>query len=158
MKDCVHNDELKEPDDIQDLAVCLVTQSCPTLCDPTDCNTPGFSVLGDSPGKNTGVGCHALLQGIFPTQVSHIAGKFLYRLSHPRSPRKPEWVAWPLGDLHFPGFELGSPALQEDSRPAELPRKSLVVKTVIHTEPSCLVCWHLVAKLGNDHLITSTLL
>ena len=27
-------------------------------------------------GKNTGVGCHALLQGIFPTQVSHIAGGF----------------------------------------------------------------------------------
>ena len=25
-------------------------------------------VHGDSPGKNTGVGCHALLQGIFPTQ------------------------------------------------------------------------------------------
>ena len=31
---------------------------------------PGFSVHGDSPGKNTGVGCHALLQGIFPTQGS----------------------------------------------------------------------------------------
>ena len=29
---------------------------------------PGSSVHGDSPGKNTGVGCHALLQGIFPTQ------------------------------------------------------------------------------------------
>ena len=29
----------------------------------------------DSPGKNTGVGCHALLQGIFPTQVSCIAGR-----------------------------------------------------------------------------------
>ena len=29
---------------------------------------PGPSVLGGSPGKNTGVGCHALLQGIFPTQ------------------------------------------------------------------------------------------
>ena len=28
----------------------------------------GSSVHGDSPGKNTGVGCHALLQGIFPTQ------------------------------------------------------------------------------------------
>ena len=26
------------------------------------------SVHGDSPGKNTGVGCHALLQGIFLTQ------------------------------------------------------------------------------------------
>ena len=32
---------------------------------------PGFSVHGDFPGKNTGVGCHALLQGIFPTQGSN---------------------------------------------------------------------------------------
>ena len=39
-----------------------------TLCDPMDCSLPGSSVRGDSPGKNTGVGCHALLQGIFPTQ------------------------------------------------------------------------------------------
>ena len=30
----------------------------------------GSSVHGDSPGVNTGVGCHALLQGIFPTQGS----------------------------------------------------------------------------------------
>ena len=34
-----------------------------------DCSPPGSSVHGDSPGENTGVGCHALLQGIFPTQV-----------------------------------------------------------------------------------------
>ena len=27
-----------------------------------DCSPPGSSVHGDSPGKNTGVGCHALLQ------------------------------------------------------------------------------------------------
>ena len=45
--------------------LCLVTQSCPTPCDPMDCN---FSVHGDSPGKNAGVCCHVLLQGIFPTQ------------------------------------------------------------------------------------------
>ena len=36
--------------------------------------------MGDSPGKNTGVGGHALLQGIFSTQgsnlVSRIAGRF----------------------------------------------------------------------------------
>ena len=38
------------------------------LCDPLDCGPPSSSVHGDSPGKNTGVGCHALLQGIFPTQ------------------------------------------------------------------------------------------
>ena len=41
----------------------LVAQSCPTLWGPMDCSPPGFSVHGDSPGKNTGVDCHALLQG-----------------------------------------------------------------------------------------------
>ena len=51
--------------------LCSVTQSCPTLCDPMDCSLPGSSVQGDSPGKNTGVGCCALLQGIFPTQGSN---------------------------------------------------------------------------------------
>ena len=43
--------------------MCLVTQLCPTLCSP-----PGSSVHGDYPSKNTGVGCHVLLQGTFPIQ------------------------------------------------------------------------------------------
>ena len=43
--------------------VCLITQSCATLCDPF-CSLPGSSVHGEFPGKNTGMGCHALLQGI----------------------------------------------------------------------------------------------
>ena len=47
---------------------CSVSKSCPTLCSPVNCSPPGFSVHGDFPGKNTGVGCHFLLQGIFPTQ------------------------------------------------------------------------------------------
>ena len=37
-------------------------QSCPTLCNPMDCSPPGSSVHEDSPGKNTRMGCHALLQ------------------------------------------------------------------------------------------------
>ena len=48
-------------------ACCLVAQSRPTLCDPTDSSMPGSSVHGDSPDKNTVVGCHFLLQGIFLT-------------------------------------------------------------------------------------------
>ena len=48
--------------------LCLVAQSCPTLCDLRDCNPPGYSVHGFSPGKNPRVSCHALLHGIFPTQ------------------------------------------------------------------------------------------
>ena len=48
-----------------------VAQSCPTLWDPMDCSPPGSSVHARL-GKNTGVGCHALLQGIFPTQGSNL--------------------------------------------------------------------------------------
>ena len=33
-----------------------------------DCSSPGSSGPWGSPSKNTGVGCHALLQGIFQTQ------------------------------------------------------------------------------------------
>ena len=44
----------------------------------------------DSPGKNTRVGCHAFLQGIFPTQGSNPGllhcRWILYRLSHQGSP------------------------------------------------------------------------
>ena len=41
---------------------------CLTLCDPVDSSLPGSSVHWDFPGKNTRVGYHFLLQGIFPTQ------------------------------------------------------------------------------------------
>ena len=49
--------------------VCMHAKS--PLCDPTDCSLPGASVHRYFPGQNTGVGCHALLQGIFPTQGSN---------------------------------------------------------------------------------------
>ena len=58
-----------------------------------DCCPPGSSVHGDSPGKNTGMGCLALLQGIFPTQGSN------------------------------PGIEPRSPALRADSLTTEPPGK-----------------------------------
>ena len=51
--------------------LCLAAQPCPAFCGPIDCSLPGSSVPGDSPGKNTGTGCHALLQGIFPTPGSN---------------------------------------------------------------------------------------
>ena len=46
----------------------LVTQSCLTLCDCMDYKPTRLLCPWSSPGKNTGVGCHALLQGIFPIQ------------------------------------------------------------------------------------------
>ena len=42
----------------------LVMQLCPTLHDSMNCSLPGSSVHEDSPGKNAGMGYHALLQGI----------------------------------------------------------------------------------------------
>ena len=73
-----------------------------TLCDTVNCSPPGSSVHGDSPGKNTGVDCYALLLGIFPTQglnpgLPHCR-KILYQLSHQESPRILEWVAYPFSD------------------------------------------------------------
>ena len=62
------------------MGVYLVAQFYPTLCGPMDCSLPGSFVYGFFPGKNTGVGCSAQLQGIFPTQgltqVSRTAGGF----------------------------------------------------------------------------------
>ena len=46
--------------------------SCVQLfCDPMDCTPPASSVHGISQAKNTRVGCHFLLHGIFPTQGSN---------------------------------------------------------------------------------------
>ena len=47
---------------------CVLTQSCLTLCDHKDCSPPRLLCPGDFPGKNSGMGCHFLLQRIFPTQ------------------------------------------------------------------------------------------
>ena len=53
-------------------------QSCPSLSEkPTR-----FLCPWDSPGKNTGVGCHALLQGIFLTQELNLGLLHLGRLYH----------------------------------------------------------------------------
>ena len=43
-----------------------------TRYDPVDCSSPGSSNHGHSPGKNTGVGSHFLLQGILSTQGSNL--------------------------------------------------------------------------------------
>ena len=69
----------------------LVTQSCPRLCDPHELQPPRLLCPWTSPGKNTGGGCHFLLQGIFLTQglnpsLLHCR-QILYHLNHQRSPK-----------------------------------------------------------------------
>ena len=80
--------------------MCLVSRLYPALCDLMDYSLPDSSVHGDSLGKNTGVGSHTLLQGIFPTQGSNLGFLhwrwILYQLSHQGNPRTLEWVAHPF--------------------------------------------------------------
>ena len=74
------------------LRVCSVAQSCPTLVWPHGLYPARLLCPWDFPGKNTGAGCHFLLQGIFPTQGSN--SHLLY---------------WQAGSL--PLSHLGSPTL-----------------------------------------------
>ena len=64
----------------QSAVLCLVTQLCPALCDLMDCSLLGFSVHGDSPGKNTElVAIPSSRESSQPrdrTQDSHVAGGF----------------------------------------------------------------------------------
>ena len=77
---------------------CLVTKSCPTLLQRHGLQLAKLLCPWDSPGKNTGVGCHALLQGIFPTQGIE--------------PMPPVWQAGSLQLSHQGHPKLKVPALK----------------------------------------------
>ena len=69
--------------------LCLVAQLCLTLCDLMDCSLPGSSVHGDSPGKNTGVGCPP--PGDLPNPVIELRSPALQADSLPAKPQgKPQ--------------------------------------------------------------------
>ena len=76
------------------------------FCDPMDCPLPGFSVHEISQVRNTGVGCHAFLQGIFLTQGSNPS--FLYLL-HCR------WILyhWAIGEATY-NQNAATPMRQEE--------------------------------------------
>ena len=71
-----------------------------------DCSLPGSSV--DSPGKNTGVGCRFLPQGIFLTQGSNLGllhcREILYQLSYKGSPEENIHLYKCLGTKVHEGF------------------------------------------------------
>ena len=80
----------------------LVTKSCLTLVTPWTV-APQFLCPWDSPGKNTGEGCHFLLQGIFQTQASGLlqGRQILYWLSCREAgsflawhPKRTGWTIW----------------------------------------------------------------
>ena len=104
-----------------------VTQSCPTVCGPTD-----YTVHGILPAR--------ILEWVdFPfsrgssqpwehrTHVSHIASRFFTSWATQKA--KEHWSGHPIAspvDLPAPGIKPGFPALQADSLPTELSEKPIV--------------------------------
>ena len=78
-------------------------QPCPTLCDPTEGSPPRLPHPWDSPGKNTGVGCHFLLQCMKVKSESEVAQSCV-TLSNPMDCSLPGRLLHPW---HFPGKSTG---------------------------------------------------
>ena len=101
---------------------CLVTQSCPSLCNPLDCNPPGSSALGIFQPRILQSVAIFLLQGLFPTQGSNLSllcllhcMQILYPLSHWGSPPRktlasqtpPLVMAGQTQQCHMPSGQKG---------------------------------------------------
>ena len=79
-----------EPKTLLKLVMCVCVPSRSDASDSLpDCSLPGSSVHGDSPGRNTGGGCHAPLQGILPTQRSNPSVLWLLHWQVGSLPRAP---------------------------------------------------------------------
>ena len=117
--------------------------SCVRLCNPRDCNPPGSSVL---PGKNTGVGCHFLLQGIFPIQGSNLC---LLCLLHwqvgylpPGPPRKPQSTTMVIDKLEN---QQRNKTNKTDSQTSLF--SSWMLDCSHHHPPAAILSFHLSIKL-----------
>ena len=88
-----HHDQCSSPTDKEQISLDFsgywqreahskLLQWCPTLCDCMDCSPPGSSVHGILQARIPELGCHFLLQGIFPNHGSnpHLESQFLGRL------------------------------------------------------------------------------
>ena len=78
--------------------MCLAAQSCPALRDPMDCSLSCSSVHGDSPDKNTGVGCHALLY-LYLIYISSLVRKTKIDLAYLNKGKGGRESACNTGDL-----------------------------------------------------------
>ena len=96
-------------------------QSCPTLCHPIDGSPPGSPRPWDSPGKNTGVGCHFLLQCMKVKSESEVAQSC-------STPSKPMDFSLPGSSVHgiFQArvLEWGATAFSENRIRSSKPQPS----------------------------------
>ena len=117
----------------------LITQSCPTLCNPMDCSLPGSSVHGILQARILVWVAIPFSRGSSQpsdrTQVSLIEGRFftIWATKEAQEYRS-GWPSPSPGDLPHPGIKLGSPALQADSLLVELICRSYQLTNVMVIE------------------------
>ena len=101
----------------------------------------------NSPGQNMRVGSHSLFQGIFPTQgfnpgLSHCR-QILYQLSHRRSPRKLEWVAYPLSSgTSWPRNRTGVSCIAGGFFTNWAMREDLIIRQVVNNLQELSLLFH----------------
>ena len=130
----------------------VVVLSCLVVSDPATPWTvppaPGASIHGDSPGKNTGPGCHALLQGIFPTQGSNPGllhhRQILYHLSHQGSPlRLLGYICWNV---------VKRLPLQTEIKSQDMRTNTLDSKDSLRQQPSPTI-WIIIGRIKIAHAL-----
>ena len=111
-------------------------QSCPTLCDPMDCSPPGSSIHGVLQAKNTGVGCHVLLQGTFPNRGIEPRSPALQVDSLPAEPQgKPKNTG--VGSLSL----LQGIFPTQESNPGLLHCRQILYQLSYEGSPECFSCF-----------------
>ena len=110
----------------------VVTQLCPTVCNPMDFKHSRLLCTWDSPGKNTGVDSHSLFRGIFPTQWSNSGllhcRQILYWLSYEGNPAS-------LNVVHLNTGTDGFRRRQWHPTPVLLPGKSHGQRSLVGCSP-----------------------
>ena len=111
-------------------------------------SSPPGSCPWDSPGKNTGVGCHALLQGIFPTQGSNPGllhhRQILYHLSHQGSPlRLLGYICWNV---------VKRLPLQTEIKSQDMRTNTLDSKDSLRQQPSPTI-WIIIGRIKIAHAL-----
>ena len=129
-----------------------------------DCSLPGSSFHGHFPDKNTGVGCHALLQGVFPTQGLNPC---LLRVLHWRGNSVPLHhlgsllllLEWLISFFPSPGFALATILLHIDLSPLPLVPSLLQVGGWLLVYPDKPTgCWVQTAERGTLRVCNRPLL
>ena len=106
-----------------------------------DFSPPGSSVHGDSPGKNTGEGCHALFQGSsWPrdlTQVSCIAGRFFTTEPRGKPLRQHYWMNKGIKSTGFARALQSSRGQEGLVAPVIRWSRPGLLRRAFHRSPSC---------------------